>query len=102
MSTSQQRGNWQSAEKQPGDYLLNRQYIQSIPFHNKSITKTVRYPRTGTRRETIHFISATDQNGKGASLNILSGGVNCQFVQLDFTSQRGSGLNYLLEVWGQH
>ncbi|XP_044739358.1 probable salivary secreted peptide [Chrysoperla carnea] len=99
-----QRHNWQSGRKQSGDYLLDRQYVQNLSVqYNKVLSKLVNYPKTGSRREVIHFINATDQytNGKGGFVSIRSGGVNYQYVQLNFTSQRSSGINYLLEIWGR-
>lgn len=99
-----QRHNWTAGKKANNDYLLNREKVQNLSVqYNKVLVKVVPYPRAGARREVIHFINATDQytNGKGGYVRIVSGGVGYPYVTLNFTSQRSSGINYNLEIWGR-
>lgn len=102
--TVAQRHNWSAGYKQKGDYFIHRELVQNLTKRpNRVISRIVWYPKNVPRREIIHFINCTDNyyNGTGGFVKIIGGGVGFNYVTLNFTSMRGGGINYNLDIWGR-
>ncbi|XP_051167731.1 probable salivary secreted peptide [Leptopilina boulardi] len=85
----------------PGDRLLLKQNV----VKNSSWMKVVIVEKTFnvTRYERITQVAAYDQktNGNGAYASLLNGGPGNQMVRLKFKSQRGHGINFIVELYGR-
>lgn len=87
--------------RMPGDRLILRQSI----IKNSSWGRIVTDERTfnTTRFERITQVRALDQktNGNGAYASILFGGPGWNNVTIRFKSQRGHGINFIVEVYSR-
>lgn len=85
----------------PGDRMVLKQAINvnSSWMKVKQIQKTF----NTTRNERITLIRAMDQktNGKGAYASILRGGPGHTNVTMKFKSQRGHGINFIVEIYAR-
>ncbi|XP_014486778.1 PREDICTED: probable salivary secreted peptide [Dinoponera quadriceps] len=85
----------------PGDRLVVRQSI----VKNSSWMRIVTEEKTfnTTRYERITLIQALDQktNGNGAYASILNGGPGHTNCTMRFKSQRGHGINFVVEVYAR-
>ena len=85
----------------PGDKLLVQENIvkSSKWLHIVTVEKSF----NATRYEVITQVVALDQktNGNGAFATVLSGGPGYQTVRLKFKSQRGHGINFLVQIYGR-
>lgn len=54
-----------------------------------------------TNNRTISYIRVTDQyvNGSGGFVYLTSGGINYNSTTLEFKSQRGRGLRFIVEIF---
>lgn len=54
-----------------------------------------------TNNQTISYIRVTDQylNGSGGYTYLTSGGINYNSTTLEFKSQRGRGLRFIVEIF---
>ncbi|PBC34605.1 salivary secreted peptide [Apis cerana cerana] len=87
--------------RMPGDRLILRQSI----IKNSSWGRIVTDERTfnTTRFERITQVRVLDQktNGNGAYASILFGGPGWNNVTIRFKSQRGHGINFIVEVYSR-
>lgn len=87
--------------RMPGDRLILRQSI----IKNSSWGRIVTDERTfnTTRFERITQVRALDQktNGNGAYASILFGGPGWNNVTIRFKSQRGHGINFIVEIYSR-
>nr|XP_033334143.1 probable salivary secreted peptide [Megalopta genalis] len=85
-----------------GDKLIYRENIivDSSWLQVKSKTKTF---NTTSLWEKITYVQALDQktNGNGAYVSLISGGPGQNSVTLKFKSQRGHGINFVVELYGR-
>lgn len=85
----------------PGDSDMTRDYIYIVPELMKIITfeKNI----TLYNNYKITKIAAYDQkrDGTGAYAFIISGGLGFQYVVLKFISQRGFGIDFVVELFGR-
>ncbi|XP_066589766.1 probable salivary secreted peptide [Prorops nasuta] len=85
----------------PGDRLVLRQSVQknSSWMQVISVTKTF----NASRYDRITQVNAFDQkvNGKGAYPSLLQGGPGYNNVTLKFKSQRGHGINFIVELYAR-
>lgn len=87
--------------RMPGDRLVRRESI----VKNSSWMKVVTVEKTfnASSWERITLIKALDQktNGNGAYASILRGGPGHSNVTLKFKSQRGHGINFIVELYAR-
>lgn len=85
----------------PGDKLVLRQNI----VRNSSWLKVVVVEKTFnvSTWERITLIQSLDQktNGNGANASLLKGGPGFSNVTLKFKSQRGHGINHIVEIYAR-
>ena len=84
------------------DYLLDRAVIQKEgdEFFEK-VTETYRF--SGGYATNITYIQALNQNtkkGKGGHAHVVNGGIGRSNVTLQFTSDEGRPINFVVEVYG--
>jgi len=85
----------------PGDRLVLKEYIikNSSWMKVQSIQKTFNV----SRYEHITMVEALDQktNGNGAYASILNGGPGHSNVTMKFKSQRGHGINFIVNIYAR-
>ncbi|XP_076277362.1 putative salivary secreted peptide [Lasioglossum baleicum] len=86
----------------PGDRLVLRQSVIEKSSWMQVISITRRFNTTRTW-EKITQVRALDQktNGNGAYASLLSGGPGFNNVTLKFKSQRGHGINFIVELYAR-
>lgn len=98
-----QSHNFEIGDTTDDDVLLYSQVVLKASSLLQIVTRDVTFP--GPEEEnnvTISYIKAYDQyvNGDGGYCTLTDGGLGFSHVSLNFRSQRGNGLYFLLEVWG--
>lgn len=87
--------------RMPGDRLVFREGI----VKNSSWMKIVIIEKTfnATKYDRITMLRALDQktNGNGAYASILRGGPGHNNVTMKFKSQRGHGINFVVELYAR-
>ncbi|CAL7936464.1 unnamed protein product [Xylocopa violacea] len=87
--------------RMPGDRIVLRQSV----IKNSSWMRIVTEERTfnTSRFDRITLIQALDQktNGNGAYASILNGGPGSNSVTMRFKSQRGHGINFVVELYAR-
>ncbi|CAB3224533.1 unnamed protein product [Arctia plantaginis] len=77
--------------------LIWQQKAEYMAFPFTKRVKEVFYSEPG--QQIIRSIIARDLNHSEASATITAGGIGFPFVNIRLKSERGSGLNYLIEVY---
>uniref|UniRef100_A0A1L8DG22 Putative transcription activator mbf2 n=1 Tax=Nyssomyia neivai TaxID=330878 RepID=A0A1L8DG22_9DIPT len=83
--------------------MLDRQFVRKSSSWMKVVIEEVTWPnRTQARNNTITRIRAIDQfqNGKGAYASLSAGGVGYTNVTIRIKSQRGYGIDHIVEIYG--
>ncbi|XP_046604699.1 probable salivary secreted peptide [Neodiprion virginianus] len=83
------------------DRLLSQQVVRKSSSWLQIVTKEVTFHTLN--RENITQVKALDQktNGNGAYASITYGGPGNRNVTLRFKSQRGHGINFVVEIYGR-
>lgn len=85
----------------PGDRLVFKQSV----VKNSSWMRIVTEEKTfnTTRNERITLLQCLDQktNGNGAYASVLQGGPGHSNVTVRFKSQRGHGINFVVEIYSR-
>ncbi|XP_033334144.2 putative salivary secreted peptide [Megalopta genalis] len=87
--------------RQPGDKLMLREnvVVSSSWMQVKTVTKKFNV----SQWYRITLVEAIDQktNGNGARPSLIAGGPGYSNVTLKFTSQRGHGINFVVNVYAR-
>lgn len=85
----------------PGDRLVLRQSIVKTSSWMRIVTDEKTF--NTTRNERITLLQALDQktDGNGAYASILKGGPGSTNVTIRFKSQRGHGINFIVELYAR-
>lgn len=89
--------------RQPGDRLVLSQNVvkKSAWMRVVTVEKNITLPNP---RYTITKVEVIDQktDGTGANVNVLSGGQGKKFIKLAFKSQRGHGINFIINLFARY
>ena len=85
----------------PGDRLVLRQSVVKTSSWMKVVV--VEQSFNTSRFDRITLLQALDQktNGNGADASILKGGPGYNNVTIRFKSQRGHGINFIVELYAR-
>ncbi|XP_031834359.1 putative salivary secreted peptide [Nomia melanderi] len=87
--------------RMPGDRLVLRQNIIKKSAWMQIVTEQKTF--NVSKWERITLVNALDQktNGNGAYASLLQGGPGYNNVTLRFKSQRGHGINFIVELYSR-
>lgn len=88
-----------------GDIVLYRvnEYKYGFPFFVRE--STIEYPIQGQVNNAVIraiFIKDNYSDGNGGYPTLKSGGVGQRFVKIKLKSQRGSGFNFTITIYGRY
>ncbi|XP_052861998.1 probable salivary secreted peptide [Anopheles cruzii] len=89
--------------RKPYDTLVNATtYIRPGKFLRVT-TANLEYPLKGQRGRNITAIYVYDRlgGGRGGYANIVWGGIGKNYTRVHLKSQRGLGMNFQVEIYGQ-
>nr|XP_031834596.1 probable salivary secreted peptide [Nomia melanderi] len=88
--------------RMPGDRLVRRDSIQHKPSSWMQVTVKQKTFNV-SKWERITLVKALDQNtdGNGGYVNLTQGGPGYNNVTLKFRTQRGGGINFIVEVYAR-
>lgn len=93
-------GNLTIGNRIPYDKLLQHNTIE-VPA---KVLQVVELKQTfeGNNHNLFTLVKVVDldKKGNGAKVNVLSGGVEKNFITVNFESQRGGSINFSVEIYG--
>ncbi|KAK3933359.1 putative salivary secreted peptide [Frankliniella fusca] len=86
-----------------GVYPYDRQLLSKQVYTPSTIFMVHKETHTFKSTATIHCIQVVDmqKDGKNAYVTLKSGGINQKKAEIQFKSQSGGKINYLVVLWGQ-
>ncbi|GAB6024187.1 hypothetical protein CHUAL_008890 [Chamberlinius hualienensis] len=91
--------------EQEGDICLQKYHFRLEHDRVRRIHKKFRYPEDENNlgNETIHGVFCYDHHGddRGGKVWITSGGVGAKYVDIEFESMVGKGIEYTVVIMGQ-
>lgn len=88
-----------------GDLVLYRvnEYKYGFPFFVRE--SNIEYPLPGQVNNAVIraiFIKDHDSDGSGGYPTVKSGGIGQRFARIKLKSQRGSGFNFTITIYGRY
>lgn len=97
--------NYTWGMRQHNDRLLNRHFANKSSSFLRVVTLDVYYPNkniVNSTRSVINQIQVIDQmkKGKGGYASLMRGGVGFNNTAIHLKSQRGEGINFIVDIYG--
>nr|AFH57149.1 REPAT29 [Spodoptera exigua] len=87
-----------------GDVIVFKADEVKYGFSFIGRTSIIEYPDRGRRTTPIKaiYVKDNERDGSGGYPSISAGGIGQRFVKIKLKSQRGSGLNFTITIYGRY
>ena len=85
----------------PGDFLAGRDFVKKESKFMQVVKETKTFSVAGTGKITELRLLDQDKKGHGAAATIQAGGPGSSYVTVQFKSERGHGISFIVELYGR-